>query len=105
MGEHEWDRDECRIWDQEECEDRIAEDIFETWSPTLSKHFFKYRNQSRCHDRTEFWTGIIQHVERDRELGIRWVKKDDIVRSRFWYIREYRICEVSVRVDETHSTT
>ena len=70
MSEHEWDRDERCVRDEEEREDRIAEDILEAWSPTLGEHFLKYRNQSRCHDRAEFWTRIVEHVERDRELGI-----------------------------------
>lgn len=70
MSEHEGNRDKCRIWDEEECEDRIAEYVLEAWSPTLGEHFLKYRNQSRCHDRAEFWTRIVEHVERDRKLRI-----------------------------------
>lgn len=46
MCENQWNRDESRIWNREEGEDRIAEDIFETRSPTLGKHLFKNRDQS-----------------------------------------------------------
>ena len=52
MGQHQWDRDERCIWDEEECEDSIAEDILETRSPALGEHFFENRNQTRGDDRS-----------------------------------------------------
>lgn len=70
MGEHERNRDKCCIWYEKECEDSIAEDILEAWSPTLGEHFFEYGYESRCYNRSEFWARIIEHVERYRELCI-----------------------------------
>ncbi len=70
MCQHEWDGDQCRIWDEEEREDRIAEDILETRSPALGEHLFEYRDESRRHDRTQLRIGVVEHVERDGILRI-----------------------------------
>ena len=105
MGQHQWDRDQCRIGDEEEREDRIAEDVFETRSPALGEHLFEDRNESRCHDRTQFRIRIVEHIERDRILRIGWVEEYNIVGSRLRNIGEDRISEITMWIDEGNTAT
>lgn len=81
MSEDEWDRDECRLGHQEQRQDRVSQDIFESWSPTLGEHLLKYRDQSACDDRSELRIGILEHIEPDRKVLIGRIKEDDVVGS------------------------
>ena len=74
MREHQGDRYESRIRDEEKGEYSIAEYIFETWSPTLSKHLLKYRDQSSCYNWTKLRVRIIEHIKSYRIFLIRRIK-------------------------------
>lgn len=104
MGEHQWYRYECSIRNEKEGEDCISENIFEAWTPALRKHLFENRNESRCYNRSQFWIGIIEHIERDRKLCIRWVKENYVIGSRFWYVRQDSISEITMRIYESNSS-
>lgn len=105
MREHHRDRYHRRIGNEEECQDRIAEDILKSRSPALGKHLFKYRYQTSCNDGSQLWTTILEHVKRYRVLLICGIKEDDVIGSRLGDIREDGLREVSVWVDDCHTTT
>ena len=105
MGEHEGYRYQSRIGDEKECEDGIAQDILEARTPALGEHLLKYRYESSCDDRSEFWMRIIEHVEPYRIFLVGRIKEYDIIGSRLWDIREDGLDEITMRIDHSDSST
>ena len=79
MGQHEGYRYHRRLRNEKEGEDSIAQDIFEAWSPALSKHLLKYRDKPSCDYRTKFGTTIFEHIESYRIVLVCRIKEDDII--------------------------
>lgn len=91
--------------DKKQCQNCIAQDILESWSPTIGKHLFENRHKSPSNNGPQFWTRIVEHIESYWVFLVGWVKKNDIVGTRFWDIGEYRISKISMWINESNPTS
>ena len=81
MCENERNRDECCIRNKEEGKNRISENIFQTWSPTLGKHLLENGYESSSNNWAQLRSRTIQHIEGNWILLIGWVKENNIIGS------------------------